>query len=59
MSLQKLVLVPCCYEQFMSDKSGLKTRSIGLNTIGIVVSSASSQYVIVSSSGQHCHGTLI
>ena len=34
---------------FMSDKSGLKTRSLGLNTLGTALSPASSQYVLFSS----------
>ena len=34
--------------QLMSDKSGLKTRSLGLNTLGTAKSPASSQYILVS-----------
>ena len=35
--------------QFMSDKSGLKTRSLELNTLGTAQSPASTEYVLVSS----------
>ena len=35
--------------QFLSDKSGLKTRSLELNTLGTSYSPALSQYVLVSS----------
>ena len=36
--------------QFMSDMSGLETRSLGRNTLGIAESPASSQYVLVNNS---------
>ena len=44
-----MVMLMMIIVQFMSDKADIKTRSLGINTLGRAQSPSSSQYALVSS----------